>query len=328
MTQPAPITLRLFKQLQPTEEIGRRTLSEGETAIGRDPEADWVIPDPTKTLSRRHCVIALQGGAVTLRDESVNGVLLGDGQRPPMGMPVPLRSGDTVALGAFLIRIEAAADQPQPLATTAVHTRLQEPLAENAAAGEGPRQGQLLDAFCSGAQIDASVFSGEDLQEVMHRLGAVYRQMVVGLSELMNERTGVRTRYGLERTTVQAADNNPFRWAPPQRVAVDLLQSGQDGFLTSETAVQSSFEDLRLHHKALASGLRPAVGAILNDLSPGAAAERLRGKSFLIKNRTSALWAEYVQIHAQLSEDLQETADGSAGRAFREAYERTVADSS
>jgi predicted component of type VI protein secretion system len=304
------ITLRLFPQSDPSQELDSRPLAGGELSIGRDAAADWAILDPSKTLSRRHCVFALNAGVVTVRDESTNGVFLRSGERAAPGTPIQIDPGETVSLGDFLIRVDgdgAAMAGRQPTAARAATTL---PVVSDAA-----RAGKLLDAFCQGAQIDSSVLSGEEPTEVLRRVGAIYRAMVLGLGELMNERTRAKAEYGLEWTTVQALDNNPFRWAPPMRVAVDLLQGRQDGFLASEAAVRSSFDDLRDHQARLAAGARAALGAVLAELAPDAVARQAKGQSFLGK-RADALWAEYVRAHARASEELT----GAAPRAFREGY--------
>ena len=46
--------------------------------------------------------------------------------------------------------------------------------------------------------------------------------VVLGMTDLMDERTSVKADYRMDRTTVRAEGNNPFKWARPQRLAVDL----------------------------------------------------------------------------------------------------------
>ena len=66
----------------------------------------------------------------------------------------------------------------------------------------------------------------------MERLGGVYRQAMLGVAELMQERTALRNEYRMMHTTVRPEGNNPFRWVPPQRIAVELLLSGDSGYTT------------------------------------------------------------------------------------------------
>ena len=34
-----------------------RTVAGGEFSIGRAPENEWILPDPERVLSKRHCVL-------------------------------------------------------------------------------------------------------------------------------------------------------------------------------------------------------------------------------------------------------------------------------
>lgn len=303
------VVLRLFQQSDPSVELDRRLMAEGEITVGRDRICDWVIPDPTRTLSRLHCVFLLVDGAVTVRDESTNGVFGHAGERLPRSSSTPLELGQAVVLGAFLIRAEALMQTVDVSVPTSSGTL--------PALTDKTPAGRLLDAFCTGAQIDSSVLSAEDPTDVMRRLGAMYREMVVGLSKLVAERTRAKAEYGLEWTAVQALDNNPFRWAPPQRVAVDLLQSRQEGFLSSEAAVRASFEDVGDHQVRLAAASQAAIDALLADLAPDTIAGALQGQPPFMKKRPEALWAEYLRAHAKA---CKETGGRMGGLAFREAY--------
>ncbi len=295
------VTLRLYRRNDPAKEIDRRELAQGELSIGRDPIANWQVPDPTNALSRLHCVVALKDGRLTLRDESTNGVFLSSGERPPHGVESPVEPGERIVLGGFLLALDGVA-APAP--------------------GEHDAQaGKLLDAFCAGAQIDPSLLAGEDPHEMMRRVGAIYRQMVIGLGDLMNERTRAKAERGLERTTIQAADNNPFRWAPSRRVAVDLLKASENAFQAKAEAVQSSFEDLSAHQRGLAAGWRSVLAKALDALSPATIEAALKGQSFLGKPKAADLWGRYVQLHGELTKQAEATAESASGRAFREAYE-------
>ncbi len=295
------VTLRLYRRNDPAHEIDCRQLEQGELSIGRDAVADWQVPDPTNALSRLHCIVALRDGRLTLRDESTNGVFLSSGERAPRGVEAPVEAGERIALGGFLLALDGAVS-PTP--------------------GEHEAQaGKLLDAFCAGAQIDPSLLAGEDPQEMMRRVGAIYRQMVIGLGDLMNERTRAKAERGLERTTIQAADNNPFRWAPARRVAVDLLKASETAFQAKAEAVQSSFEDLSAHQRGLAAGWRSVLAKALDALSPAAIEASLKGQSFLGKAKAADLWGRYVELHGELTEEAEASAESASGSAFREAYE-------
>ncbi|HEY9217386.1 MAG TPA: type VI secretion system-associated FHA domain protein TagH, partial [Phenylobacterium sp.] len=180
------------------------------------------------------------------------------------------------------------------------------------------------DAFCAGARLDASAFAGEDPHEVMRRLGELYQQMVLGLTDLMDERTSIKAEYRMDRTTVSAQGNNPFKWARPQRLAVELLKARQDGFLTGTAAVKASFEDLKKHLLCLLAGMRGALTTTVEGLSPAQVEDSLKGESFILKNKGAAAWSEYGRLHAQFLEAAHGDPDSPMNREFRAAYERQL----
>src|SRR5215813_738617 len=53
-----------------------RELRGGEFSIGRGSENDWVLPDPERFLSKRHCLLAYRSGGWQIADLSTNGTFL------------------------------------------------------------------------------------------------------------------------------------------------------------------------------------------------------------------------------------------------------------
>ncbi len=319
------ITLRLFKASDPFQELEARDLLWGEFTIGRDASSDWPLRDTRGDLSRKHCVISVEGDRVLVRDTSTNGVFLGPEKRPlPQGEPADLAPGDTIYLGEFMILLDfssaedassrALAEGGAPPAETAPAPRL-----EPAVAPAGPvTDAALLEAFCRGARLETSSFVGEDPAAVMTRLGVVYREVVDDLCALMRDRAMLKDQYRMERTTISARDNNPMKWAPPDRIAVELLQEGEGGFLKGAAAFRASFEDLRQHGGGLLAGSHAAVRHVLQELDP----ERLEGSTrrqpLHFVSKFEAAWKLFRERHVTLS---GETGAAAVERAFRAGYE-------
>lgn len=98
-----------------------RRLSGGTVAIGRSPSSDWVLPDPDRVLSKRHCVVSFEQGAWQVTDTSANGTFLNhETARLAFDEPRPLRDGDRLLLGSY--EIEATIAQPAPRPMPAVRS--------------------------------------------------------------------------------------------------------------------------------------------------------------------------------------------------------------
>jgi type VI secretion system protein ImpI/type VI secretion system protein len=92
-----------------------RSTGGGEFSLGRAPDNSWVLPDPERHLSKRHCVLAFRNGGWQIADLSTNGTFL-NRETTPIGQGAirDLRDGDRIRLGAYEIelRIEEEALSP------------------------------------------------------------------------------------------------------------------------------------------------------------------------------------------------------------------------
>lgn len=186
------------------------------------------------------------------------------------------------------------------------------------------QDGALFDAFCVGARLNSTAFAGEDRAAVMNKLGEVYRAMVLGLTDLMGERTALKNEYRMTRTMVRPESNNPFKWMPPQRLAVEVLRHGEPGFASGPEAVTEGFRDIKVHLLCMLAGLRASIGATMDALSPAAAEAQVEGRFLIKAQRDAALWAEYRELYERFCNEADSSADGAINRAFREAYERQL----
>ncbi len=181
----------------------------------------------------------------------------------------------------------------------------------------------LLEAFCAGAKLDLSAFVAEDPRDVMRALGTVYRQMVLGLGDLMAERVTVKTEFRMSRTTVRGEGNNPFKWATPHRVAMELLREPAEGFLSGPEAVNECFADLKKHVLCVMSGMRSAVAASIDGLDPDQVTNAAPTRGLFGGGRSTPADA-YRRHHAQFAAQAAQDPDGPVNQAFRNAYEQRL----
>src|SRR5919109_866161 len=89
----------------------QRRLRDGSLSIGRGADSDWVLPDPARQLSKRHCVVERRGGAWFLTDTSANGGFIADSPEP-IGRDgsVRLQDGLRLKLGDYVLAVSLPAD--------------------------------------------------------------------------------------------------------------------------------------------------------------------------------------------------------------------------
>ena len=77
--------------------------------IGRDKHLDWVLPDPTRYISSKHCEVRFRDGGYWLHDVSSNGTFV-NGAAFRLTEPRRLRGGDRLEIGRYIIKVEVEGD--------------------------------------------------------------------------------------------------------------------------------------------------------------------------------------------------------------------------
>ncbi len=322
--------LQLFDAADPTQLIDARLLTEGAMTIGRDPRANWPIDDPDCALSRWHCELIVRPEGLILRATGANGVFFDEsGERVPQDVDTLLLLPCHLSFGSFRLIASSLAGEDHEinadrtmLLTPPVGLSAEVPTdwsdtAPIIASGSG----SLLEAFCHGAGLDSSLLSAEEPEEIMERAGAIFRQMVLGMGDLMSERDRARSEYDMTRTTIGGRGNNPFKWAPTQRLALDLLLSGPSSFLSGPQAVQSSFRDIKRHLLASFAGLQGSLRTAVRSFSPDELSRAGTDKRSFLQNRAAAQLEEVERRYQDLAAQLEEGRTGSLDKAFTAAYD-------
>lgn len=104
---PVRVVLRLSGDAEASDMLKAVTLSGSDFVIGRDGGCDWPISDGLSMMSRRHCVLQLNGDRVLLTDLSSNGTSVGSpSNRLVQGQPMPLPDTATLYLAGEHVRID------------------------------------------------------------------------------------------------------------------------------------------------------------------------------------------------------------------------------
>lgn len=92
-------------------------LADGNCSIGRAPDNDWVLPDPERHVSKRHCLILSGPDGWQVEDISTNGTFLnGDAVPIGQGQRRMLQEGDRLGIGPFEIAVHVSAPVEDPFA--------------------------------------------------------------------------------------------------------------------------------------------------------------------------------------------------------------------
>ncbi|TKJ57059.1 type VI secretion system-associated FHA domain protein TagH [Pseudomonas viridiflava] len=99
------LTITSYHKITPGQ-CPEKSMDMGVMAIGRGQENDWVLPDPERLVSQKHCVIQYKDGRYYLTDYSTNGVeLVNAGVRLRRGNSEPLADGEIIRIGEYEIQV-------------------------------------------------------------------------------------------------------------------------------------------------------------------------------------------------------------------------------
>ncbi len=126
--------------------------------IGRGAENDLALPDPDRTISKRHCVIEDHNGNVVVVDISTNGTFLNYGKLALGATPTPLNDGDVLSLGPYEIMVSIA----QEGSTDQIADPLDDMPVSHGQADAAPSPADLLDAPGDGGDFLDDLLDGRD----------------------------------------------------------------------------------------------------------------------------------------------------------------------
>ncbi|MFZ1325143.1 MAG: type VI secretion system-associated FHA domain protein TagH [Candidatus Contendobacter sp.] len=237
---------------------------------------------------------------------------------PPAAIPVP----SAPAVAPLATPARPSAEEAQPVLAT--------PTATLSAA---PDATALFHAFLEGAGLARPLPTPEEQLEIMANLGAIFRQTVQGLTDILLARGDVKGEFRLDRTTMGPVENNPLK-TPPGRpplsleTAMNLLLIRQrDAYMSPVQAVHESFNDIKAHQMAVMAGIQAALNRLLERFNPSNLETRLEQTvldSILPASRKAKYWdlftAEYQAIAREAEDDFNEL----FGHEFARAYEQQL----
>jgi predicted component of type VI protein secretion system len=335
-----------------------RKLSPGdpELVLGRDTECDICLPDPERTVSRRHLAVWAGTGADMNFHvvSSVNGIEMVFGEAPPGARGV-LPQGQSLKVGDYVVSAQlleeeagaagaAASDDADPWAALEETAATMAPVAPpeedpfggdwgftttfgpvNTAGAGGFDAGSMeagdVASFFQGLGIETGTMSKGELES----MGRLVRVLVLGVLDLHSSVTGVKQDLRSEdRTMVATKDNNPLKTPWPAETKLKYLFGGRIaavGFVPAERAIREVLVDLVAHNSASAAAARSAMEGTLRDLAPATLKTRLLGEGTKLFEG-ARVWDAYSKWYGEQAADMQKWAQRQLDRHFTEAYLR------
>jgi len=339
----------------------RRRLQQGAPALvlGRDTDCAVCLPDPERSISRRHLSVWNDGDRLHFHVLSVvNGVDTAMGELPPGARGV-LEPGDTLGLSAFRISVQPVADAPgQPSANPDAWSEFARAAAQLVPDNSAETVPGTADADPFGDWGFQSTFGagtpgsglGADANQPASDLRAFFAGLGMDGSEAMTngdmETLGRLTRVALhgllqaaqaaaaarqeepsgERTWTEGREFNPLRMDTPVDAKLSYLLGGEtaaSGFLPPDRAVAQIAAELTAHQEAMSDALGEVVQKVIEDFEPQALKKRLLGSGTRMFESARA-WEAFVRHYADQLAANPGWAQQLLDRHFVRAYARAL----
>ena len=179
-----------------------------------------------------------------------------------------------------------------------------------------------LDAFFRGAGLPARKLTDKEAEQVLHSLGQLMRELVLGISENLHLRSEQKNVLRVPTTTIQPQNNNPLKFSAGIEEALNNLLFRQSSeYLSAVDAVRETFTDIKQHQQHMLAALRTAVADYVGRLDPEELEHKVAsGKSGMLANATNKL--RYWDLFKDLYQVVAQRQPGQFPQQFIEELAR------
>jgi type VI secretion system FHA domain protein len=277
----------------------------------------------------------LAAASLRLEDEPAPATRVPASQTPAARVEPPPVSA-AARLAATLVAKDHAPSAPRPTATAAPATRVSSPppapapaarastsppaTTPSRAPGSAATTTAALDAFFRGAGLPAQPLDDKQVEQALHRLGQVVREVILGLNENLHLRTEQRSVLRVPATANQSQNALSVSASIDDGIA-NLLFRPTSEFLQAVESVREAFTDIKQHQQSLLSALRTATQDYIARLDPEELENKVsNGKRGALINAANKL--KYWDLYKDLYQVVTQAQPGQLPQQFLEELSR------
>ena len=165
----------------------------------------------------------------------------------------------------------------------------------------------------------------EEIAQINQLAGAVFREMVIGLMQVLGSRNSIKSEFRINVTTIQPVENNPLKFSANVDDALEnmFLKQG-NAFKKPIESVSDAFEGVAEHQVAVLAGIREAFKVVIGRFDPVLLEESFskQNKGGLLPGSQKAKnWQSYIDYYQELAGDIDKSFQYLFGDGFVRAYE-------
>ena len=211
-----------------------------------------------------------------------------------------------------------------PEATPSSRADGRQPPEAGAVGGHEAAVAQIL----AGAGVSSIKIPPELQEEFFHDIGALVREAVAGLVEILRARAEIKSQFRIQATTIRPRENNPLKLAVSADEALGhLLASRNDGYLAPVAAVEEALRDLKAHQLAVMAGMQVALKSLLKQFEPHSLERyfQAQGGKGVLESKNAWYWEQYQKVYATIIANAEDNFQELFGDEFAKAYQSQIA---
>jgi type VI secretion system protein ImpI len=157
-------------------------------------------------------------------------------------------------------------------------------------------------------------------------LMAMFHIAVEAMMDVLRARAELKNSFRLPATLIQRSENNPLKFAPTARDAVQRLLAPPDsGFLSGSAALDDAADDIRNHQMAMLAGVRSAFQSLLAHFDPARIERETEDSARRFPlGRRPRHWERYKEQFEAFTRNPDECFQRLFGDEFARAYEEQL----
>jgi type VI secretion system FHA domain protein len=312
--------------LHPAERAAPLPLEEHPTQEGRVVDLDDFVV---------HAPSSQRGNVPTGRDPSA---AVDDQPHAWLGANTASASAQMVQVGTeceTASTVEAICMAPVPRDATGVppphaHQHVPDaPPVQSAASDHSRAQAELFHALLDGLGLTSLPDRDHLDPEFMRLLGRLLRVGTQGTIDLISARAAVKREVRANVTVIAPERNNPLKFSPDSEVGLMyLLGRPYPGFMAPVEAMREAYADLYSHQMGIVSGMRSALGHVLERFDPETIATTAQRngliEGLLAVGHKARLWDAYGRYFQNTREQAEDRFQDFFGAVFLDAYDEVA----
>jgi type VI secretion system FHA domain protein len=199
--------------------------------------------------------------------------------------------------------------------------------AAEAPARERPLGSRGLEAFFRGAGLKPRALNEEQSALLLHLLGQLIRELIVGINENLYLRAEHKNLLRQPHTLIQPSNNNPLKFsAGIDEALTNLLFREADEYIAPVEAVRECFRNIRVHQQAFVAAVTNGLRDYMERLDPQEIESKISKKPSPLMGAANKL--KYWDSYKELYDVVTQHSPGQFPQAFiddlAQAYELEI----